>query len=202
MTTTTDTHERFFTVATSSPSTLRAYLYSHTEVVREITDPELGSTHFLLRTTADNEARVDYLATYQRERLLSGLHGAGNQTHLTEVDALIAHQERTGFDLSATPQERLRHHVSGAVERGEKESIVGVEVIDHAALQSPCFAAQPVTTTPRSTRTGPASATAPSSTSATAPSCCSTRTAASATSRAATPTCCRCRSTAPTRRSV
>jgi len=72
------TATRYVVVNTSHAREIPAYLYSHTEIVATATteQPWGNREHFLLVTTADDEDRAAYLANYQANRLLSGMHNA------------------------------------------------------------------------------------------------------------------------------
>lgn len=115
--TTTTTYERFFTVVTNTPDSLPSYLYDHTRIVSRH-DTLNGYSHFLLRTTAESEERVDYLANYQRDRLSSGLHGPSG-VFKTEADALAVHRDR--WDIDLTPPVDIDHAALQAQLRGPSE---------------------------------------------------------------------------------
>lgn len=117
-TTTTTTHERFFTVATSTPDTLPAYLYDHTRIVSRVEDAERGRTHFLLRTTADSAERVEYLANYQRDRLQSGLHGTGSVFGSTDEPV---REHLKNWDVDLTPAVDIDHAALQEQLRGPSE---------------------------------------------------------------------------------
>jgi hypothetical protein len=107
MTTTATTHARYFTVATSTPDTLPAFLYDHTRIVSRVDADDRGRSHFLLRTTADTAERVNYLADYQAARLSSGSHWASGIIS-DSIDASVAlHQEAWSVDL--TPPVDIDH---------------------------------------------------------------------------------------------
>ena len=91
---------KYFTVATTAlDHEVKAYLYSHTEVVRTVVDTKRGRRHILLKTTDNsgyNDARR--LAQYQADRLASGLHGV-SPVFDTEGEAVSWHQNQWDVNL-------------------------------------------------------------------------------------------------------
>ena len=69
--------DRYIVVLTNlrtTPENLAAYLYGHTVEVERVADDRHAA--YLLRTTADNPDRAEFLVNYQADRLSSALMGA------------------------------------------------------------------------------------------------------------------------------
>jgi hypothetical protein len=94
--------ETYFTVALTEPgaeAALRAYLYSHTDIMAAHTDETTGSTIFLCSTEADTEDRAMYLGKYQADRLASGMHFTSPVDPNPAVVNVYT-QERWGFSFT------------------------------------------------------------------------------------------------------
>lgn len=76
---------RYIAVLTSSPAQVPAYLYETASVVATLTFARVPSTGLVVVVEATSD-RVEFVAQYQADRLLSGLHGA--RVHATAGDAL------------------------------------------------------------------------------------------------------------------
>ena len=128
-------NRRYISVVTRSPESVQAYLYDHTTILGQVTSEDGQHTGMVLRTEAEDN--VDYLVSYQADRLSSGLHGAN--THDTMREAVDRIWDMTGVD----PIDDMVEQVA-RLRKMEKEA-QEVPTFDWVHLDgSPCFETGPV----------------------------------------------------------
>ncbi len=76
---------KYISVITSRPREVKAYLYSYATIRKEWLSDTSGRSGLLIAVEVSDEDRVQFLADYQADRLLSGMHGA--KVHDTWTDA-------------------------------------------------------------------------------------------------------------------
>ena len=122
--------DTYFTVATTGTDhEVKAYLYSHTTVVRTVVDTQRGRRHVLLKTAANLTTDARRLAQYQADRLASGLHGV-SPVFDTEDAATAWHQNQWGIDLGSAVRRLNRYNVVVSDAEGNVLFIEQTEVED------------------------------------------------------------------------